>query len=71
MPYAIGIVLGLVVGVFTRATGFDRDRVLYPTIVIVVALYYVLFAVMGGSAQGRQRHSFAVGRSGRIGAEAR
>jgi hypothetical protein len=31
--------------------GFDRDRAFYPTVVIVVALYYVLFAVMSGSVQ--------------------
>jgi hypothetical protein len=29
--------------------GFDRDRAYYPTVLIVIASYYVLFAVMGGS----------------------
>ena len=29
----------------------NRDRAFYPTIVIVVALYYVLFAVMSGSTR--------------------
>jgi hypothetical protein len=31
--------------------GFDRDRAFYPTVVIVVASYYVLFAAMSGSVQ--------------------
>ena len=51
MPYAIGIVLSAGVAVFARYVGFDRDRAFYPTVVIVVALYYVLFAVMSGSVQ--------------------
>jgi hypothetical protein len=49
MGYAIGIVLALVVSCFARVTGLDRDRAFYPTLAIVIALYYVLFAVMGGS----------------------
>src|SRR5205814_8473223 len=28
--------------------GLDRDRAFYPTITIVIASYYALFAVMGG-----------------------
>lgn len=31
--------------------GFDRDRAFYPVILIVIAWYYVLFAVMGGSTR--------------------
>jgi hypothetical protein len=51
MPYAIGIVLSAVVAVFARSVGLDRDRAFYPTVMIVIALYYVLFAVMSGSIQ--------------------
>jgi hypothetical protein len=29
--------------------GLDRDRAFYPTVMIVVASYYALFGVMGGS----------------------
>jgi len=29
--------------------GFDRDRAFYPTLLVVIASYYVLFTVMGGS----------------------
>jgi hypothetical protein len=51
MPYAIGIVLSAVVAVFARSVELDRDRAFYPTVMIVIALYYVLFAVMSGSIQ--------------------
>jgi hypothetical protein len=33
----------------SRDRWFDRDRAYYPTVLIVIASYYVLFAVMGGS----------------------
>ena len=49
MGYGIGSILSIVVSVFARLVGFDRDRAFYPTIVIIVASYYVLFAAMGGS----------------------
>jgi hypothetical protein len=29
----------------------DRDRAFYPTVLIVIASYYALFAVMGGTAR--------------------
>ena len=51
MPYAIGIVLSLCVALFGRYARFDRDRAFYPTVTIVVASYYVLFAAMSGSIQ--------------------
>jgi hypothetical protein len=47
MEYGIGVLLGIVVGGFARWSGFDRDRSFYPTAMIVIAAYYVLFAVMG------------------------
>ena len=51
MGYAIGILLALFICLFARSVGFDRDRAFYPTVLAVVASYYVLFAVMGGSTQ--------------------
>ena len=51
MPYVIGIVLSAGVAVFARYVGFDRDRAFYPTVMIVIAAYYVLFAAMSGSVQ--------------------
>lgn len=49
MGYIVGSTLGLVTCAFARVVGFDRDRAFYPTVLIVVASFYVLFAVMGGS----------------------
>src|SRR5688572_19347377 len=48
MPYVIGVVLGILTVLIGRLAGFDRDRVFYPTIMVVIAWYYVLFGVMGG-----------------------
>lgn len=49
MAYVIGVVLGIAVGLFLRVSGFDRDRGVYPTILIVIPGYYVLFAAMADS----------------------
>jgi hypothetical protein len=49
MPVLIGISVALAVALFARFSGFDRDRSFYPTVLIVVASYYDLFGVMGGS----------------------
>ncbi len=51
MAYLVGVVLALVVSAFARVVGLDRDRAFYPTVLVVVASYYDLFAVMGGSTQ--------------------
>ena len=51
MPYLIGIVLALAVSAYATALELDRDRAFYPTVLIVVAAYYVLFAAMGGSGR--------------------
>lgn len=48
MAYLIGLVLSGGAAVFARVVGLDRDRAFYPTVTIVIALYYVLFAVMSG-----------------------
>jgi hypothetical protein len=51
MQYLVGLILGLVVAVFAAWVGLDRDRALYPAVLVVVASYYALFAVMGASAR--------------------
>jgi hypothetical protein len=48
MPEVIGILLATGVALFAHAVGFDRSRAFYPTVLIIVGSYYVLFAVMGG-----------------------
>ncbi len=49
MEYLIGFALGAIVCAFAKFSGFDRERVFYPTVACVVATYYSLFAVMGKS----------------------
>jgi hypothetical protein len=49
MAYLIGVVLALAVSLFARLVGLDRDRAFYPTVMIVIAALYGLFAVMGGA----------------------
>ena len=49
MEYLIGIGLAVVVCAFALLSGFDRDRVFYPTLLTVIATYYILFAVIGNS----------------------
>jgi hypothetical protein len=52
MEYLIGIVLATLVAIGLGAgVGFDRDRSFAATVLIVVATYYVLFGVMGGSSR--------------------
>lgn len=51
MEYLIGLILTLVVAGFATMVGLDRDRAFYPTVMIVIAFYYVLFAVMGASGR--------------------
>jgi hypothetical protein len=47
----MGAILALAVGGMAGGVGFDRDRAFYPAITAVVASYYVLFAVLGGSGR--------------------
>ncbi len=51
MEYAIGLILSLAVAGFATIVGLDRERAFYPTVLIVIASYYVLFAVMGASGR--------------------
>jgi hypothetical protein len=49
VEYVTGLILSFAVAVFAAVVGLDRDRAFYPTVLIVIASYYVLFAVMGAS----------------------
>jgi hypothetical protein len=51
VAFFIGAVLALSIGLSATFLGMDRDRVFYPTIMMVIASYYALFALMGGSIQ--------------------
>jgi len=50
MGAAVGVGLALLVSLLARWAGLDRDRAFYPTLLVVIASYYVLFGVIGGSA---------------------
>ena len=51
MEYLIGGLLALAVAGLATVVGLDRGRAFYPTLLIVIATYYVLFAVMGASGR--------------------
>lgn len=49
MEYLVGVSLAIALCGLAALLGFDRDRVFYPTMLIVIASYYALFAVMGAT----------------------
>jgi hypothetical protein len=51
LEYLVGLILSVAAAGFATAIGLDRERAFYPTVLIVIASYYVLFAVMGGSSR--------------------
>ena len=61
MEYLIGVVLAAAVCTFGTLSGFDRDRAFYPTVLIVIATYYILFAVMGDSTPAVAMESAGAG----------
>ena len=48
MEFIVGIALALLVCGAAACLGMDRDGVFYPTVLIVIASYYVLFAIADG-----------------------
>lgn len=56
----MGAGLALVVGLFATLVGFDRDRAFYPTVMIVIASLYGLFAAIDGSLQTLALESIAI-----------
>jgi hypothetical protein len=49
MAILVGLLLALAVSLFGTFSGLDRERSFYSVILVVVASYYGLFAVMGAS----------------------
>ena len=49
MAYLWGALLAIGTGALATLTGMDRSRAFYPTVLIVVASYYGLFAVMASA----------------------
>jgi hypothetical protein len=60
VEFLVGAVLALSVGLSATFVGLDRDRAFYPTVMIVIASYYALFAVMGGSAHALAIESIVI-----------
>ena len=48
MEYLVGIVSAVVLAVFSRFSGFEKDRSFYPTVLIVIGFLYVLFGAIDG-----------------------
>ena len=48
LPAVAGVVLALAVALFARVVRFDRERVFYPVVLVVVGSYYDLFSIMAG-----------------------
>src|SRR5882672_5187305 len=61
MEYLIGVVVSAMVCAFAMLVGFDRGRVFYPTLLMVIATYYILFAVMEKSTPALTIESLAAG----------
>lgn len=62
MAWIVGVLLAIAVGLFATYLGLDRDRAFYPTVTIVIALLYILFAAMGASTDVLLREGmFATG----------
>jgi hypothetical protein len=55
----VGVLLAFAVGLFATMSGLDRDRAFYPTVAIVIASLYALFAAMGASTQALVLESLA------------
>ncbi len=51
IPVVVGVFTAVAIAALARSTRFDQDRSFYPTVLVVIAAYYILFAVMGGSPQ--------------------
>jgi len=51
VPLLIGVVAALAVGLLGTTTRMDRDRAFYPVATIVIASYYLLFALLGHSTR--------------------
>lgn len=49
MAFLIGALLAVIIGAGATFLRVDRDRAFYPTVTIVIASYYALFAVMGAT----------------------
>jgi hypothetical protein len=45
MPVVVGVLLAVGIAALGKFTRFDEDRSFYSTVLVIIASYYVLFAV--------------------------
>jgi len=57
MEYGMGVLLALLVCAAASWAGFDKERGLYPIMLMVIATYYILFAAMAGTTGTLARES--------------
>ncbi|MDF0643958.1 MAG: hypothetical protein P0111_07995 [Nitrospira sp.] len=50
MPLVVGVLLAIAIAALAKFTRFDEERSFYSTVLVIIASYYVLFAVLGGSS---------------------
>lgn len=50
MAVVVGVLLAIAIAALAKFTRFDEDRSFYATVLVVIASYYVLFAVLDGSS---------------------
>lgn len=48
MEYLIGVISAVIIALTGKFTKFEKDSSFYPTVLIVIAFLYVLFAVLDG-----------------------
>ena len=49
IAFIIGAALAVALSIFGKLTGYEKDRSFFSTLLIVIASYYLLFAVLDGS----------------------
>lgn len=60
LPFLVGFAVAASVAGFAALAGFDRDRSFYPTVLIVSASYYLLFAAIGGDGAVLMREALGL-----------
>jgi hypothetical protein len=50
IPVIVGVFLATGIAALAKFTRFDEDRSFYATVLVIIASYYVLFAVLSGSS---------------------
>lgn len=59
MDILVGVILGLMAVGSSRLVGFDRERSFFPVLLIVIATYYLVFAMMGKQPGALEKETVA------------